>query len=146
MVPQPLIWHRVGLMDLIEWHACPGHRWGHFSLIRYSSDITDFAKVCYKSFGLHTYLTVVYFDIQANPSSVNRYWNSLAVRLNLGRLPLQNSPVMSPGIWCITKCEIVRYPTSQQCPYCRADSRFAPSQWETVLLCNDVSHWLGTSL
>ena len=27
--------------------------------------------------------------------------------------------------------------------YYRADSRFAPSQWETVLLCNDVSHWLG---
>ena len=28
----------------------------------------------------------------------------------------------------------------------RADSRFAPSPWETALLCNDVSHWLGTSL
>ena len=28
----------------------------------------------------------------------------------------------------------------------RADSRFAPSQWETTLLCNDVSHWLGASL
>ena len=28
----------------------------------------------------------------------------------------------------------------------RADSRFAPSQWETVLHCNDVSHWLGASL
>ena len=28
---------------------------------------------------------------------------------------------------------------------CRADSSFAPDQWET-LLCNDVSHWLGTSL
>ena len=27
-----------------------------------------------------------------------------------------------------------------------ADSRFAPSQWETVLLCNDVSHWLGANL
>ena len=27
----------------------------------------------------------------------------------------------------------------------RDDSRFAPSQWETVLLCNEVSHWLGTS-
>ena len=26
-----------------------------------------------------------------------------------------------------------------------ADSRFAPSQWETALLCNDVSHWLGAS-
>ena len=30
--------------------------------------------------------------------------------------------------------------------YLRADSRFAPSQWETALLCNDVSHWLGTNL
>ena len=28
----------------------------------------------------------------------------------------------------------------------RVDSRFEPSQWETALLCNDVSHWLGTSL
>ena len=28
---------------------------------------------------------------------------------------------------------------------CRADSRLAPSQWDTPLLCN-VSHWLGASL
>ena len=28
----------------------------------------------------------------------------------------------------------------------RAGCRFAPSQWETALLCNDVSHWLGASL
>ena len=28
----------------------------------------------------------------------------------------------------------------------RADSRFALGQWETALLCNDFSHWLGTSL
>ena len=28
----------------------------------------------------------------------------------------------------------------------RAHSRFGPSQWEMVLLCNSVSHWLGTSL
>ena len=27
----------------------------------------------------------------------------------------------------------------------RADSRFAPNQWETVLLCNDVFHRLGAS-
>ena len=31
------------------------------------------------------------------------------------------------------------------CTLIRADSRFAPSQWETALLCNDVSHWLGAS-
>ena len=30
--------------------------------------------------------------------------------------------------------------------YFRADSRFAPSQWETALLCNDISHWLGANL
>ena len=28
----------------------------------------------------------------------------------------------------------------------RADCRFAPSQWETAFLCNDVSDWPGTSL
>ena len=27
-----------------------------------------------------------------------------------------------------------------------SDSRLVPSQWETALLCNDVSHWLGASL
>ena len=30
--------------------------------------------------------------------------------------------------------------------YHRADSRFAPSQWEMALLCTDVSHWLSTNL
>ena len=29
---------------------------------------------------------------------------------------------------------------------CRAASRFVLSQWETALLCNDVSHWLGANL
>ena len=28
----------------------------------------------------------------------------------------------------------------------RADYRLAPSQWETALLCNDFSHWLGANL
>ena len=30
--------------------------------------------------------------------------------------------------------------------YTRADSMFAPSQWETKFLCNDVSHWLSAGL
>ena len=30
--------------------------------------------------------------------------------------------------------------------YIRADSRFAPSQWETSLQSNAISHWLGTNL
>ena len=32
------------------------------------------------------------------------------------------------------------------CHKLTADSRLAPSQWETALLCNDVSHWLSASL
>ena len=28
----------------------------------------------------------------------------------------------------------------------RADTRFAPSHWETALLCNGISHWLGANL
>ena len=42
--------------------------------------------------------------------------------------------IMSP--YCVTRPQCVN----------RADSRFAPSQWETALLCNNVSHWLGASL
>ena len=30
--------------------------------------------------------------------------------------------------------------------YCRADSRLVPSQWETALQSNTVSHWLGANL
>ena len=40
----------------------------------------------------------------------------------------------------IFKCAV------NQKPAFRADSRLAPSQRETALLCNDVSHWLGVSL
>ena len=28
----------------------------------------------------------------------------------------------------------------------RTDPRFVPSQWERALLCNNISHWLGTNL
>ena len=36
--------------------------------------------------------------------------------------------------------------TRQYAYTCRSDSRFAPSQWETSLLSNAVSHWLVTNL
>ena len=37
-------------------------------------------------------------------------------------------------------------PRAARNEYRRADYRFVPSQWETALLCNDVSHWLGANL
>ena len=43
--------------------------------------------------------------------------------------------------WCLGDSK-----PHQQPYYCRADYRFAPSQWETALLCNDVSHWMGANL
>ena len=30
--------------------------------------------------------------------------------------------------------------------YCRDQSRYVPSQWEMLLHCNDISHWLGAYL
>ena len=47
-------------------------------------------------------------------------------------------------IWCSATPWGVLIVYSKVCS--RADSRFAPSQWETALFCNDVSHRLDTSL
>ena len=47
-----------------------------------------------------------------------------------------------PQLFC---CKNFGIMAIQQQPR-RADSRFAPNQWETALLCIDVSHWLGASL
>ena len=54
------------------------------------------------------------------------------------------SAVRSPGLQCGAAGRVwdMGYPEGND----MADSRFGPSQRETALLCNDVSHWLGTSL
>ena len=39
------------------------------------------------------------------------------------------------------------YPLSwEEIEFIKVRPRFAPSQWETALLCNDVSHWLGATI
>ena len=43
----------------------------------------------------------------------------------------------------ISQVGIIRF---QPLMWCRADPRFAPSQWETSLQSNAVSHWLGANL
>ena len=48
--------------------------------------------------------------------------------------------------YVISHPDICRHLTLSFRHLCSTDSRFAPSQWETALLCNDVSHWLGASL
>ena len=49
--------------------------------------------------------------------------------------------------WCRAGDKPLREPMMiQPTDIYRADSRFAPSQWETVLLCNAGFHWLGANL
>ena len=54
----------------------------------------------------------------------------------------ESSPTLWPWAW-FHKWLIVRKIHHHEC---RADSRLAPSQWETSLQSNAVSHWLGANL
>ena len=49
-------------------------------------------------------------------------------------------------VWNIGANTVSMLYTLHGSPCHGADSRLAPSQWETALLCNDVSHWLGANL
>ena len=79
-----------------------------------------------------------------NHTSYNNPRGSVATRKNMGWYHYINpiSLEHSKGKHYKTACKF----HGMYCTYTRADSRFAPSQWETALLCNDVSHWLGASL
>ena len=107
-----------------------------------------------------------------NSSSLYRNVCSWLLRLWLTVRPLTHQPLTIEALWWWKNAPhliLVVYSASGQhpsyCPSaqttttiplrprnwrirsrCRADSRFAPSQWETALLCNDVSHWLDASL
>ena len=52
---------------------------------------------------------------------------------------VRNKPLRSPS-----SVKWVYWPYHKEST--RADSWFAPRQWEMALRCNDVSHWLGASL
>ena len=57
---------------------------------------------------------------------------------------------VDPDLWCHMATQghskLTHCPREKWWIYCRADSRFVSSQWETALICNNVSHWLGTRL
>ena len=46
----------------------------------------------------------------------------------------------------ISRCDILVRMSSVKWTYNRNDSRFSPSQWETSLQSNAVSHWLGANI
>ena len=57
---------------------------------------------------------------------------------------------MPTCIPCLEHCYIAAHHTPAACRRkwmaLKADSMLAPSQWETALRCNDVSHWLGANI
>ena len=65
-----------------------------------------------------------------------------------GDTPLYPTPVLcqAPVTEYYQALGVSRSSITQHFVCLQADSRFAPSQWETALHCNDVSHWLGASL
>ena len=61
--------------------------------------------------------------------------------------------IIAYSVWCVLSVRVgiswiadIWSGESQTAWSARTDSRFAPSQWGTALLCNDISHWLGTNL
>ena len=48
--------------------------------------------------------------------------------------------------WSIRGCALHDWVSRAWMSNDRADSWFEPNQWETALLCNEVSHWVGASL
>ena len=67
---------------------------------------------------------------------------------NADRIPLAEAKCLHPSLYNFPtqaiQCRLHGVFRRKVGVY-RADSRFAPSQWETALLCNAVSHWLGAS-
>ena len=87
----------------------------------------------------------VFFDLRLNKrfSKQSRGWWFETLSRSLWRHCDGPQKYRLVGCWMTTwviyhKLHCMYRPT--------AGSRFAPSQWETALLCNDVSHWLGASL
>ena len=66
-------------------------------------------------------------------------WNCLGQRQIV-----QTVTSCTTNVLIITWDISIPQPTSKR--YLRDDSRFEPSQWETALFCNNISHWPGASL
>ena len=116
---------------LVKWY----HMWK--TLVR-ACDLLASNKTlesCYSSTGISGLTYVLFVDRNMWVVSISS--NLFACISFLYRAFLVASPAHFVGFISLYRCVT----DSKQ-----ADSRFASSQWETALLCDDVSHWLGASL
>ena len=104
-------------------------------LQKYKLNLADYVHICQMS-------PQVRFG---NPSQIwMRYliWNQhFDQNLRVGEIMERRKLFCNPFPWAVLIClQCVKQSNN------RVESMFAPSQWETALLCNDVSQWLGASL
>ena len=140
--------------------ADPVVRWGFANVTGWERQDTPLQAQVWKSqhqFSSETHTTQYDVDMTQIDGLVQERHNSIANTLELG-LSCTNpskcfSSTQAPLYFQITKleanllfCKLITAKIYHPEWWFRADSRFAPSQWETALLCNDVSHWLGASL
>ena len=71
--------------------------------------------------------------------------SSHATSTNMGSRTFRSVQILPEAIEDIrVRTELwIKWPQFVDMCLCRANSRFAPSQWETSLQCNAVSHWLS---
>ena len=81
---------------------------------------------------------------RAEPEHINHGFHRLMIMTVAKPECIPEQPQHSPTAG--QKLQITQSAGVNQGSILRTDSRFAPSQWEMALLCNDVSHWLGASL
>ena len=85
-----------------------------------------------------------YVKYVENASLQMLYWHNSAEMTIY--IILQHSPFGTNQSQCDYICRWIDRRIHIKPKYSRADSRFAPNQFETTLYCNDVSHWLWPSL
>ena len=88
------------------------------------------------SYGWTTWFAVVTREVSKIVNTAVGVLRTVDIMKMLGWYVFEDSPEEEPR-------QSIMY--QYQC-MCRADSRCAPSQWETALLCDGVSHWLGASI
>ena len=120
---------------LMPWHlASPGHQqpWYWLCRIKGSSSSTteDFNYLCRSNMHGHG-ISSHGVDIQHTTNG------SLSITFATSRLKVQ--------IQIHFSCFLKQIQHGRIKDISRVDPRFAPSQWETALLRNDVSDWLGAS-
>ena len=83
-----------------------------------------------------------FHQIDVSVPLYTRWWvMSMAMVITTITIIIYSTPIFTAVIVPL----LILYAVVQVTLY-RVDSKFAPSQWETVLLCHDVSHWLGANL